>query len=366
MAVELDQPSLFVEDSDPLMEQAVGAFVTVDDDLVTRYPAAYWRGNVTIHRGDVLGMYGEWEPPTAIISDGPYGVAGFPGDPPSPEGLVEWYEPHIQRWSEKATPRTTLWFWNTEIGWATVHPVLAKYGWQYRMGCTWDKGIAHVAGNCNTNSLRKLPIVSELCVQYVKPAVFEVGGRTLSMKQWLRREWKRTGLPFNKANEACGVKDAATRKYLTQCHLWYFPPREAFDGLTAYANVHGDPNGRPYFSLDGVRPIGGDEWERMRSKFHCEVGTTNVWREPAVRGQERIKRGTKSIHANQKPLRLTELLIRLSTDPGDMVWEPFGGLCTGAIASHRLGRMCRAAEILDHFYELAISRLAHYDQPGAQ
>ena len=72
----------------------------------------------------------------------------FPGDPPTPEELPEWYEPHIMAWSDRAVPLTTLWFWNTEIGWANVHPLLVKYGWReewsqmrakfYNMHCTRD------------------------------------------------------------------------------------------------------------------------------------------------------------------------------------------------------------------------------------
>ena len=39
------------------------------------------------------------------------------------------------------------------------------------------------------------------------------------MQEWLRAEWRRTGLPWRAANEACGVSNAATRKYLTGDHL---------------------------------------------------------------------------------------------------------------------------------------------------
>lgn len=67
------------------------------------------------------------------------------------------------------------------------------------------------------------------------------------MQEWLRYEWKRTGLPLNKTNEACKVKNAASRKYFTNCHLWYFPPVEAFEKLVIYANTFGDLAGRPFF-----------------------------------------------------------------------------------------------------------------------
>jgi site-specific DNA-methyltransferase (adenine-specific) len=65
-----------------------------------------------------------------IVSDGAYGILGFEGDTSDHLGIADWYEPHIQAWSQQATAQTTLWFWNSEIGWATVHPVLERYGWR--------------------------------------------------------------------------------------------------------------------------------------------------------------------------------------------------------------------------------------------
>jgi len=332
----------------------------VDRELIEKHPKTYTRSNIHIALGDAMGMYDKWPAPVAIMVDGPYGVKGFPGDPPTPDGLPDWYEPHIKQWAELATPQTTLWFWNTEVGWALVHPVLAKYGWVYRGASVWNKGVGHIAGNVNTESIRRIPVVTEVCVHYVREARFNVNGNSLTMKEWLRHEWVRSGLPLFKTNEACGVLNAATRKYFTQCHLWYYPPVEMFVKIAAYANKHGDPTGKPYFSLDGKKPLTGEEWEKMRAKFTCEHGVTNVWEHPPVRGQERLKNGLRAIHTNQKPLKLVELTTRLCTDPGDVIWEPFGGLCTAGIAAFRLDRKCYCTEINEEFYQLAISRLAHY------
>jgi len=315
------------------------------------------RGHISIFHGNVFDFYDQWATPIVIISDGPYGISGFPGDPPSHEELAEWYEPHIKKWSEKSSPETTLWFWNTEVGWATVHPVLVKYGWKYRSCHIWDKGMGHVAGNVNGKSMRKLPVVTEVCVQYVKEPIFHVEGKKLLMKEWLRYEWGRTGIPFSKTNEACGVIDAATRKYFTKCHLWYFPPAEAFEKIQKYANAHGKKAGRPYFSIDGENPITKESWEKMRAKFNFIHGVTNVWPEPPVNGKERLKSGLKSIHLNQKPLRLTKMLVELSSDEGDLIWEPFGGLCTGMVSAELLNRVGVAAEISKEIYEHAVNRL---------
>ncbi len=311
---------------------------------------------MSVYNGNVLDIYDKWKSPTTIVSDGAYGLNLFPGDPKSVNGLVDWYRPHVKAWSLKSTPETTLWFWNTEIGWSTVHPLLIEHGWEYRGINIWDKGIAHIAGNCNTQTMRKFPVVTEVCAHYVRPA--RLGEGQINTQEWLRKEWLRSGLPMYLANEACGVKNAATRKYLTADDLWYFPPKEMFEAMASYANENGDVKGKPYFSLDGRTVVTGSAWNQMRAKFNCPFGVTNVWSEPAVRGDERVKVGGKVLHMNQKPLTLLDRIIRASTDEGDLVWEPFGGLCSVQLAATRANRKCVSAEIDKTFYDAAVSRLA--------
>lgn len=64
--------------------------------------------NIHLYCSDAMEVYDKWKSPVAIICDGPYGVNGFPGDLVSYNGLAEWYEPHIKKWSEFSTPLTTL------------------------------------------------------------------------------------------------------------------------------------------------------------------------------------------------------------------------------------------------------------------
>jgi site-specific DNA-methyltransferase (adenine-specific) len=253
-----------------------------------------------------------------------------------------------------------MWFWGTELGWATVHPLLLKHDWEFRNCHIWNKGKGHVAGNANTKTLRKFPVVTEVCVQYTRRLRFTAPGLDgpVELKKWLRHEWVRSGLPLALTNKACGVLNAATRKYFTQCHLWYFPPTDAFQKFVGYANTHGDPKGRPYFSLDGKRPLTGAEWETMRAKFNCVFGVNNVWTEPPVRGDERLKNGLTVLHSNQKPLSLIKLAVESSSDEGDVVWEPFGGMCTVAVASLQLRRRCFSAEVVPEFFEIAKARVA--------
>lgn len=311
---------------------------------------------IYVRQGDALNLYSSWDVPQVIISDGAYGVLGFDGDTSDHIGLQEWYEPHIAAWTEKSTPATTLWFWNSEIGWATIHPILEKYGWKYINTNIWNKGKGHIAGNINTTKIRRFPVVTELCVQYVRNAT--IGGREL--KNWLRYEWMRSGLAMHKANIACGVSNAASRKYFDQGHLWYFPPPEVFIKMQQYANKYGNPAGRPYFSLDGKIPCSQEQWAAMRAKFHCPHGVTNVWNRPSLRGAERIKIGGKTgkaIHLNQKPLDLMTMIIEASSDKGDTIWEPFGGLFTACIAAAKIKRKSFGAEINPIYYYYGVDRI---------
>lgn len=359
------------KDSDvevPMKERAADASVLRQESPSTvgrgrRYTSTalphaprYVEDLITVCHGDALALYAEWDRPTVIVSDGAYGILGFEGDTSDHLALAQWYEPHIAAWSRYASARTTLWFWNSEIGWAAVHPVLERHGWRYMNANIWNKGKAHIAGNVNTSRIRRFPVVSEVCVQYTFEA--RINGETL--QRWLLAEWKRTGLSLQSANVACGVKDVAVRKYLDRGHLWYFPPPEMFERMANYANAHGRIEGRPYFSRDGMNAVTRAEWAEMRSLFNCPHGVTNVWDRPPLKGAERIKvpsGNSKALHLNQKPLDLMSRVIAATSNEYDVVWEPFGGLFSASLAARSLRRRAFAAEIDPTYFQLGVSRL---------
>jgi len=209
-------------------------------------------------------------------------------------------------------------------------------------------------------------VVTEICVFYRRRLEFQTPAGPMPAKKWLRHEWQRAGLPLGLANEVCGVRNAATRKYLTQDDLWYLPPPAMMARLVAYANRHGAVDGRPYFSLDGNRPLTATEWEQMRDRWTHQHGLTNVWSYPPLRGTERLREPSRqdSLHLNQKPLELMCRILTACTQPGDVIWEPFGGLCSATVAAIKTGRDGYAAEVLRAFYDRAAERLAAARQNG--
>lgn len=78
-----------------------------------------------------------------------------------------------------------------------------------------------------------------------------------------------------------------------------------------------------------------------------------------MHGAERVKNpsGEGYLHANQKPLALMERQILASTDPNDVVWEPFGGLMSATIAAIRTGRRAHVAEVNSDFFDAGFARV---------
>lgn len=320
---------------------------------------------IRIDNADALNCYQEWPTPTVIMIDGPYGIGGFPGDPEETKILPAWYAPHIAEWSRLAAPFTTLWFWGTELGWSRINSLLEVNGWKYEQAFIWNKGIGHVAGNVNSVTIRRAPVVTEICVRYTRNVMLsDRNGVQIPMQEWLRKEWIQTGLPLNKSNEACGVKNAATRKYFTTDSLWYFPPAEAMRKIVDFANNFGNLDFRPYFNING-NPFSEIAWSLLRAKWNHIHGYTNVWDVPSLHGKERLKDPNtgKSIHYNQKPLDIMEYIIKTSSDEGDIIWDPFAGLATTACCCHDIGRSCYSAEINPNVYETAVQRLLQHCSP---
>jgi site-specific DNA-methyltransferase (adenine-specific) len=316
-------------------------------------------GSASIENANAMECYSHWPEANCIISDGPYGLDTEPGEPRGLDELGKWYAPHISAWHANSAENCTLWFWTTHEAWSVLHPLLVQLGWECQDICTWDKGLAHNAGRCNPKTIRSVPEVTEISVRYTKKGMLPSDdGSLMSVQDWVRAQWLRSGLPMTDANRACDVRNAASRKYLTQGDSWYRPPGTAIERMAAFCLEHGQKSSIPYFSLDGKSEVSAEQWDRMRPQWNHAQGLTNVWSEPAVRGNERIRNADgKYVHPSQKPLALMRRQIELSTKEGDVIWEPFGGLCTASVAAIELKRSAFASEIVESYFEIAVTRI---------
>lgn len=69
-------------------------------------------------------------------------------------------------------------------------------------------------------------------------------------------------------------------------------------------------------------------------------------------------------HPARFPADLPEYFIRMLTDPGDTVFDPFGGSCITGEVSERLGRRWTCAEMMEEYLEGALGRFI--DSPAIE
>ncbi len=66
----------------------------------------------------------------------------------------------------------------------------------------------------------------------------------------------------------------------------------------------------------------------------------------------------RTAHPTQKPVDLLGYLIRLLSNEGDVILDPFTGSASTLVACHRTGRQGTGFELAPEYYDLAKSRLA--------
>ena len=72
---------------------------------------------------------------------------------------------------------------------------------------------------------------------------------------------------------------------------------------------------------------------------------------------DKTKIGGKNIHYTEKPTALLEVLIRNSTEQGELVFDPFMGSGSTALAAKTLGRNYFGSEINVEYYNNALEKI---------
>jgi len=353
---------------------------------------------INTHLGDGLDIYPTLpaDAYTLIVSDGAYGIGGFPGDPKSPKALAAWYAPHLEAWDRLAAPSSSLYFWGLPEGCARMLPHVEDAGWRYHHRVVWHKGVASLAGK-SMSGVRGWVTASEDCYFYVREAVdisaLAAAGVTggvdgiahtslgaaagaderNSVRAFICAEWRgRAGLNNQQANEACGVAEMASRHYFGPSQ-WWLPTWEHYQNLAAYAAANAPEVDRPYLVTEAVWSRRGglresyealresyealreeyealrEEYEALRYPFTLPQGVTDVWTGLPVNRTGRHSCAKRDDH--------TERIVTASSRPGDRVLEPFGGGAPVLRACRKLGRSCDSIEIDPEWHARAVASI---------
>jgi site-specific DNA-methyltransferase (adenine-specific) len=121
---------------------------------------------------------------------------------------------------------------------------------------------------------------------------------------------------------------------------------------TTYADRRANPTGKLPDDTWVLRP---QEEERL---FQPE---TDTWYVPRLCGTFKERTG----HPCQMPEAVLERIIRVSSNPGDLVLDPFGGSGTTLATALRLGRKYLGIELSEDYAEAIRRRLAQVEEEAA-
>ena len=96
-----------------------------------------------------------------------------------------------------------------------------------------------------------------------------------------------------------------------------------------------------------------------------ELQMRSDWMLPICSGAERLKVDGRRAHATQKPEALLHRILLATTNPGDVVLDPFFGSGTTGVVARRLGRRYIGIEREAAYVELARARLAQVTPTAA-
>ena len=339
--------------------------------------------------GEAADIYPTLDPGyTLIISDGAYGIGGFPGDPTSPKALADWYAPHLEAWDRLAAPSSSLYFWCTPEGCARMLPAIEAAGWRYYSRIVWNKGMAALAGRLDTNAIRGWPTATEDCYFYVREAVdistmaadviyrdLDASRRDSSAPVLLRSDRERAGLSRKDLARAFPSASGGLTGCVTNWEEGYnFPTWEVWQRCAAWLKEHGEPqDDRPYLVTEAVwagrgtlresyEALRGEyealresyealrgEYEALRYPFALPQGVTDVWTGLPVNRPGRHGCAKRDDHI--------ERIVQASSRPGDRVLEPFGGGAPVLRACRKLGRACDSIERDPEWHRRALASI---------
>lgn len=118
------------------------------------------------------------------------------------------------------------------------------------------------------------------------------------------------------------------------------------------------------FNLDEIRdPNVKYPNQKKNGKYRCNPlgkNPSDVWEFPKITTGARRSSKERTGHPAQFPLGIVERVINVSSNPVDLVLDPFAGSCSTGIASVGLGRIFLGFEIRSDYCEMAVERFEEF------
>ena len=295
------------------------------------------------------------------------------------DNYTEWSLAWLKECKRVLKPNGVLYFWHNDIGQVAelLEAIKRETSLALESFCIWDKGPGYRAQTWKNrdqngkNALRSWFNICEYCLHFFNAPKDADGA------------WKHTGLERINSNPACykPIKD------------WYAAEKERL-GLTErdIAAAYTAATGRkPYMLRHYFKetqfeiptqatweavymPLGfGASYEELRASYeelrasyeelrnthNVDAEHCNIWHVPPLASTGRL-------HTCQKPTQILERLIRVSSNEGGIVLDPFMGSGSTAVAAMHMGRHYIGFERDPDYYRIAMERIRREELAGIQ
>ena len=279
------------------------------------------------------------------------------------DDYINWCIEWLTLCSRKLKPNGVLYFWHNDI--EQIAELLCEIKKRTPLGfvsfCIWDKGDAyraqawHKRDPDSATALRSWFNICEYCLHFFNaPAdndkawshtglerVYSNPECFKPLKDWYAAECERLGLDNKKIGayyeRTIGKKPYMLRHYF-QDSQFEIPTQKVWESVY-------EPLGfsKEYESLR-------QEYESLRNYHKVDDMHCNIWHRPPLPSTNRL-------HTCQKPLDITERLIRVSCPPGGTVLDCFMGSGTTGVACVNTGRDFIGIEKDEKYFSIAQERI---------
>ena len=325
-----------------------------------------------------------------VLTDPPYniGVATQKGGKSSVnawdkiDDYINWCVEWLTLCSRKLKPNGVLYFWHNDMEQIVelLTEIKKRTPLAFVSFCIWDKGDTYRARSWHQRdpksrtALRSWFNVCEYCLHffnapadadkawahtgldrvYSDPACFK------PLKEWYLRECERLGLDNKKIGayyeQVTGKKPHMLRHYF-QDSQFEIPTQKVWESVyeplgfgKGYESLR-----QEYESLRQEYESLRQEYESLRNYHRCDDMHCNIWHRLPLPTTNRL-------HTCQKPLDITERLIRVSCPPGGTVLDCFMGSGTTGVAALNTGRDFIGFEKDSGYFEIVRKRIEEAQQ----
>lgn len=265
-----------------------------------------------------------------IIADPPYfKVIGEKWDYMwrTEEDYLEWSKQWIYEAARVLRKGGSLYLFGYFRMLSRLLPIIEDAGFELRQQIILNKGMQAVSGRA-TKNYKMFPNVTEsILFLYKDPKPF--------VKKFLKQRQKDLGLKSKEINEALGVKSNGGGMwsiYTGKNVCKQLPTEEIWEKLQKILQFE-----IPY--------------SKISQTYNAQLGLTDVWDDIKFYGEK------NRFHPTQKPIELINRLVLASSNPKDIVLDPFMGSGTTAEACVKNDRYYIGYEVNEEYYKKSLERL---------